>query len=63
MNIAAYIKECERVQRESETEEQRRQRRQRIRVAKPQGRRHTYVREVLPSGCVLYEMSVHNKLQ
>jgi len=63
VNIAAYIKECERVQRESETEEQRRQRRQLLRVAKPQGRRHVYVQEVLPSGCVLYEMTVRHELQ
>ena len=60
MNITAYIKECERAQRESETEEQRRQRR---RAAKPQKRRHAYAREVLPSGCVLCEMTIRNELQ
>jgi len=61
MNIAAYIKECEREQRESETEERRRQRWQHLRAAKPQGRRHTYMREVLPSGCILYKISVRHE--
>jgi CRISPR/Cas system CMR subunit Cmr4 (Cas7 group RAMP superfamily) len=55
MNITAYIEECEREQHEVETEEVRTKR---LRAAKTQASRNTYVREVLPSGCVLYKMPV-----
>jgi hypothetical protein len=57
MNITGYIKGCERAQREFEAEELQRQRRQRLRAVKPQGRRYAFVRKVLASGCVLYEIS------
>ncbi len=57
MNITAYLRECERAQREYEAEDWQRQQGQRRREVKPQGRHYAFVRKVLASGCVLYEMS------
>jgi hypothetical protein len=57
MNVTTYIKECAREQHESEANEPRRQRWQSLRETKPLGRRNTYVREVLPSGCILYKVA------